>query len=299
MAANPHPTVQRRRLRHALRHARQARKLTQKEVAEELGWSASKLLRIESGEVRVSGTDLEALLRLYGMDGSGVADEMRAMAKAARKHPWGAYRGVLSPMFLTYLGYEAAASRLLSFTMWLVPGLLQTKDYARAVVRALSAPDVTEEMIDRRVKAKVQRQELLSDDDAPKMLFIIEESVLLRRIGTGEVMAQQLEHLLKVASHPRVDIRVLPLGAGAHRSLLGSFVILEFPDDRDEHLLYLENGHTDAVIREGEQDITEYRETFLDLEKVSIPVEQLTGLMTVIQADMRATGGMASLGGST
>jgi transcriptional regulator with XRE-family HTH domain len=287
--------VQRRRLRVALRQARQDLGLTQKDVAKDLDWSTSKLLRIESGEIHVSVTDLDALLRRYGITDPDRVGELRAMAQAAKKQPWAAYRGVLSAVFMAYLGYEAGASVVRSFTNQLLPGLLQSEDYTRAMVRTLSAPDTTEEVIELRVRAKLARQELLSREDAPGMAFVIDEGVLRRRVGTGEVMAQQLEHLKKLATHPKIDVRVLPLGAGEHRAMLGSFVVLEFPAASDEDLLYIEAGHADVVIREGERDITAYKETFFELEGAAVPVEQLTQAIEDLQADMRATGGRSSL----
>lgn len=295
MASDPHPTVQRRRLRVALRQARQDLGLTQKDVAKELDWSTSKLLRIEGGEIHISVTDLDALLRHYRVTDPGRVKQLRAMAQAAKKQPWAAYRGVLSAVFMTYLGYEAAASVVRSFTNLLLPGLLQTEDYTRAVVRTLSTPGTPGEVIELRVRAKLARQELLSQADAPEMVFIIDEGVLRRRVGSGEVMAQQLEHLMKVATHLKTDIRILPFGAGEHPAMLGSFVILEFPAAADEDLLYLETGHADLVAREGERDITAYKETFFELEPEAVPIDQLAQTIEDIQADMRETGGRASL----
>ena len=283
------PAVQKRRLRTALREARLAANRTQRDAADALDWSPSKVLRIENGAVSVSTTDLRALLGYYGIKDEARIEELIKTAHLARRQSWAAYRDVLSPGYVSYLGYESAASMMLNFQPLMIPGLLQTEEYARATIRVLSSPDESNQVVDRRVKARLERQKLLTRDDRPTMHFILDEAAIRRRVGRSSgLMIRQLEHLKEVAAREKITIQVLPFSEGEHEAMMGSFVILEFPSARDEDLLYLESAQGDLVVREGVKDTAPYKETFYKLEDLSRPKRSLSDDLDRLIEQMRA-----------
>jgi len=216
---------------------REAAELTIDEVAEKLECSASKISRIETGHVGVTPRDARDMLELYGQTG----DEREALVQLAReaRKPgwWQAYKEVFTG---TFVGLEADASSLRAFQALLVPGLLQTERYARAVIRAMR-PDAEEAEIQRRVDARTARQQLLTDPNPPEYWAVIDEAVLHRAVGGREVMAQQADRLLAMAQLPHVTIQVVPFGAGAHPGMEGPFLILGFPEPADPDVVYVDS----------------------------------------------------------
>ena len=257
MPTRPAPSFYRRRVREALRRAREAAGLTQRDAAQALDWSMSKLVRIEAGSVGVSITDLRALLALYGVDDTDQVNELVTMARASKERPWfSKYEKVLSPAFAQYLGYEDSASVIRGFQPLTIPGLLQTDDYARAIIEASRV-----DQVDERVELRTTRQELLERPDRPETYYILDEAALHRCIGGAAVMRSQLRHLRDLALEPRLSVRVIPFSAGAHTSMKGSFTILEFAD-WDEDVLYLETAGGSVTSREDQKLIADYRENF-------------------------------------
>ncbi|NIH88084.1 helix-turn-helix domain-containing protein [Amycolatopsis granulosa] len=237
MSRGQGPTIRRRRLASELRRLRETADFTIDEVAEKLECSASKISRIETGHVGVTPRDARDMLELYGI----VGDEREALVQLAReaRKPgwWQAYKEVFTG---TFVGLEADASSLRAFQALLVPGLLQTEAYARAVIRAMR-PDADESDIQRRVAARTARQQLLTDENPPSYWAVIDEAVLHRVVGGAEVMAHQAHRLLTVAQLPHVTIQVVPFGAGAHPGMEGPFLILGFPEQADPDVVYLDS----------------------------------------------------------
>lgn len=231
------PTIRRRRLASELRRLREAAELTIDEVGEKLECSASKVSRIETGHVGVTPRDARDMLELYGITG----DEREALVQLAReaRKPgwWHAYKEVFTG---TFVGLEADASSLRAFQALLVPGLLQTETYARAVIRAMR-PDSDESEIQRRVAARTARQQLLSDPNPPEYWAVIDEAVLHRMVGGPEVMAKQAQRLLELGQLPHVTIQVVPFTAGAHPGMEGPFLILGFPEQADPDVVYVDS----------------------------------------------------------
>src|SRR5437764_9696656 len=229
MARGQSPTIRRRRLASELRRLREAAELTIDEVGEKLECSASKISRIETGHVGVTPRDVRDMLELYGMTG----DEREALVQLAREARrqgwWHAYKEVFTG---TFVGLEADASSLRAFQPLLVPGLLQTETYARAVIRAMR-PDADESEIQRRVAARTARQELLIEENPPAFWAVIDEAVLHRVVGGPDVMAHQTRRLAEAAQMPHVTIQVVPFGAGAHPGMEGPFLVLGFPAQID------------------------------------------------------------------
>lgn len=273
MIGSADPEVQRRRLRILLRDFRQTRDHTQKDVARALDWSPSKLIRIETGESSISVSDLRALLAHYGIDDQQQINQLVGMARVAKRQTWASYRDVMSPTGLRYLGYEGSASRIRQFHPLLVPGLLQTEDYARAVIRIHSPQSRSADDIERLVQARMERQEILSREQPPRLYCIMDEAAMRRAIGGPKVMIAQLEQLKERNQEPNIYIQIIRFGQGEYRGMLRPFAILDFPDAADEDLVHLEGGRDETI---SEQQVTStYAELFFDLEDLATPKAKL------------------------
>ena len=232
------PAALRRRLTAELRRLRAAAKLTQRQVADALDWSPSKVIRIEQGTVRIGVTDLQALLYLYDVTDPESIVELTTMARESKKLPFVEYRDVMSALTLRYLQYEANASIIRQVALDVVPGLLQTEEYSRALFEANKIDRIR---ADRLVESHKERRELFDKPDPPEIVLILDESVIRRTVGGAKVMQHQLEHLIEMSRWPNICIQVLlSFTVGAHPALAGSFVILEFPRDDDADVVFSE-----------------------------------------------------------
>lgn len=286
-AGNQDPFVMGRRLRTALRDARFKSGLSQREAAERLDWSASKIVRIESGDSGITTTDLLALLACYGVDDQGRIQELVQMARASRAQSWSSFRDIFPREFFVYLSFEAASSRIRTFESSLIPGLLQTEAYARAVNAAFSGPEVSVSVIERRIEARMRRQELLERRDAPQAHFILDESVIRRRVGPGTtLMHQQLEHLMVLAARPNIRVQILPFAAGEHPGMAGTFVCLEFPDAGDGDVVFLERAGGDRITRDSPQETRKYFGYFYALEELAHSPDETSEIINAIIAEM-------------
>jgi transcriptional regulator with XRE-family HTH domain len=257
MPAMPSPTARGRRLRHELRRLREEAGLTHSEVARRLDWSASKLSRIETGQSRVQTGDVRDLLEVYGVTDEATCSALVQLAREARRRGWWTrYSDVLGSGI--YVGLEAEASALHTYESMFVPGLLQTEDYARAIIRAgQTRPDP--ETLERRLAARLARQEMLNLPDPPEIWAVVDESVINRPVGGPEVMRSQLQHLVDLGNRPMaaLTLQVLPLSVGAHPGMNGPFVILEFHSPTDPTMVYLETA-TDGLFIEDPPDVERY-----------------------------------------
>ena len=271
----------RSRLRRELRTARAAVGWTQRQVADELGWSVTKLMRIESGQVGISTTDLRALLTVYGITDSEHVAALVELSKETRHEEWGPYRDVLHSEYRTYLGYEGLARRLRQFEPLVVPGMLQTSRYARALIESVAKPGTSDDVIDRQVEVRVRRQALLHRGNPPEMRFIIDEGALRRWVGSPgdrEIWVEQLERLKKLGGLPSVGIQILSLTYGSHVGLTGAFVILEF-DEPDPAVLYQENGRPNLLTRDNPRQVETYRELFETLQRDATDPDKLASVI--------------------
>ena len=265
MPRHDDPNLYRRRLREALRRAREDQRLTQKQAADALDWSMSKLVRIEAGTVNVSTTDLKALLQLYAITDDAEVENLLEIARNTRRPPWySKYQEVIGAAFAEFLGYERSASTIKAFTQLIIPGLIQTDDYARAI---LEVRRVTR--IDERVELRMERQELLDQDDCPEIIYVIDEAALHRRVGGEAVMRRQLRRLKDAMNHPKMLIEIIPFAAGAHPSMSRSFTVLEFAD-WDEDVLYQETSQGSVTTREDQNQVAEFIERFDLLRAMSM-----------------------------
>jgi transcriptional regulator with XRE-family HTH domain len=270
----PNPTMLRRQLGAELRRQRERAQRTVAEIAKELGWSESKLSRIETASTGIRETDLGRLLTAYEVSDSERA-RITALAGMSRQRAWWeAYGDALLDPLTTFIGFEAEASAIYGYECQVVQGLLQTGEYARAIVEIMSVgerPDV----IEQRVAARMARQTVLTRQPPPQLCAILDEAVLRRPVGGNEVMQRQLMRLLEVSRQPSITIQVLPFAVGAHRGVDGSFVILEFPDDVDRPLAYSE-GMTGGVIRSRSDDLRRYWMSLEALRSAALPPQEST-----------------------
>jgi transcriptional regulator with XRE-family HTH domain len=257
------PTVARRRLRIALRSAREEAGLTQEQAAELLEWSLSKVIRIEAGTVGISATDLRATLQLYNVTNPVEVHRLLGLARIARQRDWLApYKEHLPTAFAAYIGLEREASALYFYHPLVIPGILQTDAYASAVIPS-TAPAVPPEQlhdISKRVRFERQR-DLLNRPDAPLIDAILDESVLHRVFGGPGTMHEQLRHLIALGESPRITLRILPFTSGVN-TVSGPFVVLEFPDQADSDAVYLESAVATSHVLDRADGITKHRQVF-------------------------------------
>jgi transcriptional regulator with XRE-family HTH domain len=274
------PEVKRRRLRVALRHERDTANLTQKEAAEALDWSVSKIIRIEQGAVAVTVTDLRALLDIYKVADEKREAELVELARGSKKQPWSEYKDVYGYAARTLFGNEAAAKIIYKYEPTFVPGLLQTEEYAIALLKGLGR---NEDEIQRMVEVRLGRQELLDRDPPPQLEFILGEAAVSRAVGGRGVMRHQLEKLKELAARPGISLQVLPFSIGAHPRMGEAFTILEFADDLDD-LLYLEDAGGGSTSREEPELISDYRRDFLTLQALANEPGEFIGVIDNISA---------------
>jgi hypothetical protein len=236
-----------------------------------MDWSLSKLIRIEKGSVGISTNDLKVLLSYYGITDKDRVQELIALAKAAKERSWWrAYSNAAPSQLLQFVEYEAAAMITRNFQPLLIPGLLQTEDYAREVIKEFGGRP-RKDQLDDLVALRMKRQELLKRTGPPPWFFLIlDEGVLRRVVGGEDVMASQIRHLIDLCNRDDVTIEVVPFSAGVHRGMHGPFVILEFPEAEDDDVLYLENPTGDLINRDAPDEVLAYREIFEELRRKSL-----------------------------
>jgi transcriptional regulator with XRE-family HTH domain len=283
MASAQSPTVRRRRLALELRRLREAAKLTCEDVAERLECSASKISRIETGRVSVSPRDVRDMLQIYGVP-EDQRDSLVQLARESRqKGWWHAYGDSVLPHFGTYLGLESAASEIRIYEVNLIPGLLQTEEYARAVISA-GMVDKPRADIERSVALRMERQQV-ARTIMPKVWAVLDEAALRRQVGGPEVMRIQLEQLRELGSLRNVSLQVIPFGGGAHPAMGRPFVILSFGEDLDPDVVYLEDL-TSALWVENVDEIDRYNVFFNHLRATALSFENSAALMTSVLKDM-------------
>ncbi|MGW0586861.1 helix-turn-helix domain-containing protein [Streptosporangium sp. NPDC002607] len=278
MAADTSPTVRRRRLASELRRLRTERGLSMQEVADRMELTAASISRIETGRRGIRPRDLRAFLDMYEVPEAD-REPLMALSREARQRGWWQnYGDVLPGEYATLIGLEAEATSIKTYQQTLVPGLLQTADYARAVVAATRPGDASEE-IERRVSVRMERQKRLADDNPLELSVILGEGVVRQHVGTAEITASQLKHLAEVGQRPNIMIQVLPYRAGAHQAMTGSFNIVGFPAPSDLDVIYLENMSSGLYL-EDSADVRRYVAVFDYLRAAALsPADTMVMLM--------------------
>ncbi|CNF02582.1 Helix-turn-helix domain [Mycobacterium tuberculosis] len=290
MSSDQGPIVQSALLRAELVRLRKQKRLTQEQVARQLEWSPSKLIRVEGGKNAITRTDLQALLAVYDVTSEGRQERLQALARGAREPAWwNAYRGELDPSFLNYVGYSAGAAFIRQFHGTAVPGLIQTPEYAEV----LSTGKASETARVLAAKLRIQRQqELAKRENPPRQHYIIDEAVIRRHVGIRTdpaIMPAQLNHVADAAEQDDLlTVRVIPFNTGAHLGMEGPFSILEFDGDLDD-VLYLEGRSGASVMISGEDDkVIEYRDTFELLLEQALPADQSIAMIRQAAEDLMA-----------
>ncbi|MFF4119354.1 helix-turn-helix domain-containing protein [Streptomyces sp. NPDC001714] len=258
------PAVRRRKLGAELRTLRTGAGLTSGEAARLVGWHQSKVSRIETGASGVKPADVRLLLDAYGVVEGQLRELLLVLAgsedTAGRHHWWHAYRGVLPPAYRDFISLESQAGAMRTLETLVVPGLLQTPEYARAVTRAaMDGPD--DEALDTLVEVRLARQDVLHNDPPLELNAVLDEAVLRREVGGPGVMARQLARLMEAARLPQVRLQVLPFAAGAHIGITGPFVIFSFPSTSDLDVVVIDQL-TSSLYLERKEDLQAYTEAF-------------------------------------
>jgi Domain of unknown function (DUF5753)/Helix-turn-helix domain len=282
------PTVLRMLLGAHLRRLREERGITRETAGWEIRSSESKISRLELGRVSFKERDVADLLTLYGLTDAHERDRLLALARDANAPGWWhRYADLLPAWFQPYLGLEAAASLIRTYEVQFVPGLLQTPDYARAVVR-LGRDRASTEELDRRVALRMDRQQVLTRADPPQVWAVLDEAALRRPIGGATVLRGQIEALIEATKLPNVRLQVIPFRVGGHAGSGGAFSILRFPDQDLPDVVYIEQL-TSALYLDKRDDVDHYAAAMEQLCVEADPpdrtVEVLTGLLRELDKD--------------
>ncbi|MFJ2439944.1 MULTISPECIES: helix-turn-helix domain-containing protein [unclassified Streptomyces] len=279
-------SVYRRQLALRLRELRDESGLTLNEVAARIEVHQGSLSRLENGDRGTTPVMVNAMLDVYGVDDSAVRDDILDLVRAdrARSKPWWKkYSAVLSPTrYDGYLTLEASALSLCSYQPLLVPGLLQTPAYAEAVISGMGL-GLTPRQVTSLVDVRVRRQEeRLGGENPVKLWAIIEETALLRQVGSPEIMRDQLKRLLDIEETPHITVQLVPLTVGAHPGLYGPFVVMSFPEPASD-LVWLENPQN-SIYLENPEDVDAYGDSFDHLRALALgPPETRTRIEQMIK----------------
>jgi transcriptional regulator with XRE-family HTH domain len=272
MAIDQGPVVMSALLRGELVRLRREQDLTQEQVASELEWSASKLIRVEGGRSSITKVDLDALLDKYGVTSKDQRDRLQALNRGAREHGyWDAFRDRANPTLLVYLGYEVGASVIRQYGNT-IPGLLQTRQFAEQITAATVDDPVR---ITYVVNLRVARQAALARrDPAPRRMFILDEAAVRRHVGIRKdpmIMPDQLRHIAAAArADERLTVQIIPFSAGEHAGIPGAFTLLEFEGGLQD-TVYLDGGQTFLMASGEDPRVSEYADRFDKLRGAALP----------------------------
>jgi transcriptional regulator with XRE-family HTH domain len=278
------PTIRRRRLGAALRRLREGSGMSLDAVAKELGWSTSKVSRIESAKIAVTPADVRALLGVL----DALSEEVETLVSLASedRQPgwWRQYAEVLPPWFEGYLSLESEAALLLAYESEVVPGLLQTEQYAAEILRQSSYTQLPDEAA-RAAELRRARQVRLVGPDPIYLDAVINEGALRRVVGDRKVMCGQLTRLIETVELPNVALRVLPFAAGAHPAVDGSFTVLEFSDPSNPRIVYLDRM-TDSEYLDSLRDVAAYRHAHERLRASALSVNDSQEMISELLRDL-------------
>ncbi|MGW1764128.1 helix-turn-helix domain-containing protein [Streptomyces sp. NPDC002073] len=299
------PSVRQRRLGAELRRLREAKGLTQDEAAELLsaeldrqhperraaggysghGWDGSRLSRVERAQLKIKPDAVGTLIDVYGVGDSERRDVFVALARdGARRGWWQTYQDIISPAYAELISLEADAESLRSYQTLLIPGLLQTATYARAVVSGIN-PTSTAEEVDALVQVRIARQSVLTRPKPLKLWAIIHETALRAKVDP-RVMRVQLQHLLDQAETPHVSIQIIPIAESPHPGLSGPFTVLGFPESADLDVVLVEHLAS-ALYVESAADVSVYGAAFEHLRAAALPLDKSADLIADIMETLK------------
>jgi transcriptional regulator with XRE-family HTH domain len=282
VASNVNPTVRRRRLGQELRRLRELKGMTAEEVAERLLVSQSKISRLENGRRSISQRDVRDLCGVYEVEDHRIVDSLMQMAKDSRQQGWWHSFGDIP--YSVYIGLETDAASLRVYDPQVVPGLLQTRSYAEALIQG-ALPEATPADIEKRVQVRLRRQERIAAEENPLRLWaVLDEAAVRREVGSKQVMIEQLEYLLEMSQLPHVTVQLIPFQMGAHPGVSGQYAILEFPDAADSSVVYIE-GVTSDLYLEKAQDVQKYAVMYEHLRAQALNVDQTREFIAEVVKD--------------
>jgi transcriptional regulator with XRE-family HTH domain len=274
------PTIRLRRLAGQLRRLREGTGLRREDVEERTGLHATTLYRIETARSRPQYRTFDMLLKLYGVP----TDEqirLKALYKQSAGEGWiQPWHEDLPEGYTAYISFEREANGLRHYSGLPIPGLLQIEDYARAGIRGI-LHEATDERVEDLVRARMDRQSVLTKEKPLRLWAIIDEASLRREVGGPQVMRAQLERLLEAAKAPNVTIQVIPFSSGAHPGTLGQFIIMDFADPLDTDLIYVD-GQAGEIFLESDADIKRFRADFDQLVAVAKSPDDSVALIAEI-----------------
>jgi Domain of unknown function (DUF5753)/Helix-turn-helix domain len=270
------PTILRMLLGQHLKRLRESAGVTREDAGWEIRASESKISRMEGGKVGYKERDIADLLSLYGVDDAEEREHLLTLARQANAQGWWHRFGEALPSwFQSYLGMEAAAAQIRTYELQFVPGLLQTREYARAVM-LLGHEKPKYEELERRVELRVARQQLLSRPEPLTLWAVIDEAVLHRPIGGGKVMRAQLEALIESTAMPNVRLQIMPFRAGGHAA--GQFTLLRFPDKDIPDVVFVEQ-FTSALYLDKRDEVDAYAAAMESLCVAAEPPDKTAALL--------------------
>jgi transcriptional regulator with XRE-family HTH domain len=277
------PTVRLRRLAAELRSLRAASGLTREEVVERTGINSVTMYRIEHARVRPQTRTLRTLLDLYGVEKEQQAD-LVALLRDARERGWlHPYQSELPEQYMTFIGFEGEAESASNYESLFVPGLLQTEDYARAVITGV-LPFASRDEVERRVEVRMERQQVLRGDNPLQLWGIVDEAALRRQVGSPAVMRAQFCQILEASELPNVTFQVIPFDAGAHAGMPGSFIVLQFTEEAIPDVIYIDSMAGDLFL-EAESDVRRYKLVFEHLRAVSASPDASRSLLASLATE--------------
>ncbi len=288
MVASSSPTALKRWIAFELRRLREASGRTRHEAAARLGRAVAQIGHLETGRNLPSAGDVEVLLTWYGYPDR--IEFFRDLLKRAKKGRdwWIGFGDAVPHSFALFLGLEAAAVQLQSYDALVVPGILQTPAYAKAIIRTAARTQPDHE-IERRIELRMARQQLIEREDEPLQVWsVLDEAVLHRQVGGVEVLREQLDRLVKLAERPNIDLQVLPAAAGAHVAGEGTFTLVTFPPelDSDPGVVYVETLARDIYF-EDSADILLYRQALTRLQVQALTPEESPSMIKRIAEELR------------
>jgi transcriptional regulator with XRE-family HTH domain len=285
------PLLPRRRLGVELKKLREEARLRLDDVATQLMISNSKLSRLENGQGIPQQRDVRDLINFYEVAGTALAERLMRWTREGRRQGWWKdYPDVVDELLDAYLAMESGASVMRSFAPTVLPGLLQTEAYARALLREIK-PRHSDKEVDQLVQIRLRRKELLSRAEEPLRLHaVIDESVLHRVVGSTEIMRLQLAALIESSKPPNVTVQVFPFAAGAHEAMMGMFTVFQFADDIDRDVVDVES-HLGYRYLEQESHVLLYLRIFDSVSHKSLEPIPSRDFIHQIAQDYSRSGG--------
>ncbi|MET8830985.1 helix-turn-helix transcriptional regulator [Streptomyces sp. NPDC004610] len=284
MAAHPRPTVRRRKLGSELRRLREAAKVGMDDAGAAIDGDKTKISRIENGRQGIRPLEIKELCKLYSVADERVVTALLTLARESRKKSWWQqYSDVLSPDFQQRLALETDAVRIYAFHTMVIPGLLQTREYAEAVIRGSGrhTPDLE---IETSVNFRMERQAIFDRPEAPQYVCVLDEAVLHREVGSPRVMSQQLRHLVDAAGRPGVGVQIVPYSQGPYAGFEGPFTIYSYPDPMELDVVGLEYLEGALYLEEG-SPVEAYRRSFDHIRAAALSSRQSMELISRIARD--------------